>query len=170
MPKAKAKPKRQTEGTRSRVRPTNNGEYKKQGLVTVEMNSFEAELFAPEKLREVERTRPGILAQGRSDIVEEKYIVTARRIESTWEYTIDHDGKTSGYRGRSSTASSPTGKGSSPKSGGTQATTSYARSRMPTSRKPRTTKPRFTTRATTLPSHSRSWGRSKHPTKREAAA
>ena len=69
-----------------------DGEYKKQDLVTIEMDAFRAMLFAPEKLNAKAGTMPGILAQARDDIVEEQYIVTVRRIQGTWEYTIHHDG------------------------------------------------------------------------------
>ncbi len=58
------------------------------------MDSFAASLFAPEKLRQVEHNAPGILAQNRSDIVEEHYIVAVRRVQGTWEATIGHDGDT----------------------------------------------------------------------------
>ena len=67
-----------------------DGEYKKQDLVTIEMDAFRAMLFAPEKLNAKAGAMPGILA--RDDIVEEQYIVTVRRIQGTWEYTIHHDG------------------------------------------------------------------------------
>ena len=69
-----------------------DGEYKKQDLVTIEMDAFRAMLFAPEKLNAKAGTMPGILAQARDDIVEEQYIVTVRRIQGTWEYTIHHEG------------------------------------------------------------------------------
>ena len=68
-----------------------DGEYKKQDLVTIEMDAFRAMLFAPEKLNAKAGTMPGILAQARDDIVEEQYIVTVRRIQGTWEYTIHHE-------------------------------------------------------------------------------
>ena len=70
-----------------------DGEYKKQDLVTIEMDAFRAMLFAPEKLKAKTTATPGILAQARDDIVEEQYIVTVRRIQGTWEYTIHHDGQ-----------------------------------------------------------------------------
>ena len=69
-----------------------DGEYKKQDLVTIEMDAFRAMLFAPEKLNAKANAMPGVLAQARDDIVEEQYIVTVRRIQGTWEYTIHHDG------------------------------------------------------------------------------
>ena len=69
-----------------------DGEYKKQDLVTIEMDAFRAMLFAPAKLQAKTTAAPGILAQARDDIVEEQYIVTVRRIQGTWEYTIHHDG------------------------------------------------------------------------------
>ena len=70
-----------------------DGEYKKQDLVTIEMDAFRAMLFAPQKLEEKTTAMPGILAQARVDVVEERYIVTVRRIQGTWEYTIHHDGQ-----------------------------------------------------------------------------
>ncbi len=70
-----------------------DGEYKKQDLVTIEMDAFRAMLFAPQKLEEKTTAMPGILAQARVDVVEEQYIVTVRRIQGTWEYTIHHDGQ-----------------------------------------------------------------------------
>ena len=74
-----------------------DGEYKKQDLVSravaaVKMDAFRAMLFAPEKLNAKANAMPGVLAQARDDIVEEQYIVTVRRIQGTWEYTIHHDG------------------------------------------------------------------------------
>lgn len=69
-----------------------DGEYKKQDLVTIEMDAFRAMLFAPEKLKVKATAMPGVLAQARDDIVEEQYIVTVRRIQATWEYVIHHDG------------------------------------------------------------------------------
>lgn len=68
----------------------NPGEYKRQSLITVEMDAFQASLFAPEKLKELERTTPGVLAQARDDVIEEQYIVTTRRIQGTWEYEVTH--------------------------------------------------------------------------------
>ena len=70
-----------------------DGEYKKQDLVTIEMDAFRAMLFAPQKLEAKTTAMPGILAQARVDVVEEQYIVTVRRIQGTWEYTIHHDGQ-----------------------------------------------------------------------------
>ena len=70
-----------------------DGEYKKQDLVTIEMDASRAMLFAPQKLKAKTTAIPGILAQARDDIVEEQYIVTVRRIQGTWEYTIRHDGQ-----------------------------------------------------------------------------
>ena len=70
-----------------------DGEYKKQDLVTIEMDAFRAMLFAPQKLETKTMAMPGILAQARDDIVEEQYIITVRRIQGTWEYTIHDDGQ-----------------------------------------------------------------------------
>ena len=60
-----------------------DGEYKKQDLVTIEMDASRAMLFAPQKLKAKTTAMPGILAQARDDIVEEQYIVTVRRIQGT---------------------------------------------------------------------------------------
>ena len=62
-----------------------DGEYKKQDLVTIEMDAYRTMLFAPQKLEAKTTAMPGILAQARDDIVEEQYIVTVRRIQGTWE-------------------------------------------------------------------------------------
>ena len=70
-----------------------DGEYKKQDLVTIEMDAYRTMLFAPQKLEAKTTAMPGILAQARDDIVEEQYIVTVRRIQGTWEYAIHHDGQ-----------------------------------------------------------------------------
>ncbi len=72
---AKAKPKTKPKARERKPPQRMNGEYKKRGLVTIEMDSFAASLFAPEKLRQVELNTPGLLAQNRSDIVEEHYIM-----------------------------------------------------------------------------------------------
>ena len=52
-----------------------DGEYKKQDLVTIEMDAFRAMLFAPQKLEAKTTSMPGILAQARDDIVEERLVV-----------------------------------------------------------------------------------------------
>ena len=46
-----------------------DGEYKRESLVTVELDAFQASLFAPEKLKDVETRTPGILAQARDDVM-----------------------------------------------------------------------------------------------------
>ena len=67
-----------------------DGEYKRESLVTVELDAFQASLFAPEKLKDVETRTPGILAQARDDVVTEQYIVTVRCIQDTWETEFKH--------------------------------------------------------------------------------
>ena len=69
-------------------------EYKREGLVTVEMDSIQAALFAPRKLEQLNQERPGVFMQKRSSVIEEKYIVTVHRIAGQWEYTVEHDGET----------------------------------------------------------------------------
>lgn len=76
------------------VKRRQEGEYKKQSLVSVEMDAFQASLFAPGKLKAVETATPGVLAQARDDVVEEQYIVTTRRIQGTWEVEVQHVGDT----------------------------------------------------------------------------
>ena len=68
MAKSKVQSKRtnSSKGSRSSLR-ISNGEYKRQGLVTIEMDSFQDGLFASEKLRRITETQPSILAQNRSD-------------------------------------------------------------------------------------------------------
>ncbi len=68
------------------------GVYKRESLVTVEMDSFEAALFAPERLKELEVSQPGILARRSDDVIEERYIVVTRRTQGTWEYEVEHRG------------------------------------------------------------------------------
>ena len=71
------------------------GEYKRESLVTVDLDSFQAALFAPAKLRDLEVRRPGVLAQAREDIVTEQYIVTTRCTQGVWETVFQHvDGST----------------------------------------------------------------------------
>ena len=67
-----------------------DGEYKRESLVTVELDAFQASLFAPDKLKDVESRTPGILAQARDDVVSEQYIVTTRCIQGTWETEFKH--------------------------------------------------------------------------------
>ena len=69
-------------------------EYKREGLVTVAMDSIQAALFAPRKLEQLNQERPGVFMQKRSSVIEEKYIVTVHRIAGQWEYTVEHDGET----------------------------------------------------------------------------
>lgn len=69
------------------------GEYRKQSLVTIEMGDMEAALFAPAKLEEVRKARPGDAL--RSGIaLEEHYILTAHRLDGVYDYSITHDGET----------------------------------------------------------------------------
>ena len=92
MPKKPAKRKPATPGRRRKnLLPD---EYKREGLVTVSMDSIQAALFAPRKLEQLNHDRPGALLQQRSSVIEEKYIVTVHRIGGQWEYTVEHDGET----------------------------------------------------------------------------
>lgn len=75
-------------------------EYKRRGLVAVEMGEIEAMLFAPAKLKAIQDQEPGYLLKPRSAVVEEHYIVTVRRHDGTWEYTIQHDGEVSKIPGK----------------------------------------------------------------------
>ena len=68
-------------------------EYKREGLVTVEMDAIQAALFAPKKLEQLNQDRPGVFMQQRSSVIEEKYIVTVHRMAGAWEFTIEHDGE-----------------------------------------------------------------------------
>ena len=67
------------------------GEYRRRSLVTVEMDRFEAQVFAPEKLAEQERINPG-KALLDSVGVEEHYIVATHRLDKLWTITVEHDG------------------------------------------------------------------------------
>ena len=69
-------------------------EYKREGLVTVEMDDLQAALFAPRKLEQLTKERPGVLAQQRGAVISEKYIVTVHRVGGQWEFTVEHDGET----------------------------------------------------------------------------
>ena len=69
-------------------------EYKREGLVTVEMDDLQAALFAPRKLEQLTKDRPGVLAQQRGAVISEKYIVTVHRVSGEWEFTVEHDGET----------------------------------------------------------------------------
>ena len=71
------------------------GEYKRESLVTVDLDAFQASLFAPQKLKELETRTPGVLAQARDDVVTEQFIVTTRCVQGTWETVFQHiDGST----------------------------------------------------------------------------
>ena len=69
-----------------------DGEYKRESLVTVEMDSFEASLFAPQRLKELEVSQPGMLARRSYDVIEERYITVTRCVQGTWEYEIEVNG------------------------------------------------------------------------------
>ena len=69
-----------------------DGQYKRESLVTVEMDAFQASLFAPDRLKELETHQPGILARRTDDVVEERYIVVTRRTQGVWEYEVEHRG------------------------------------------------------------------------------
>ena len=56
-----------------------DGQYVRRSLVTLELDGLEATLFAPQKVRQIERETPGVLYQARDDVVEQWYIVTTRR-------------------------------------------------------------------------------------------
>ena len=77
---------------RRRRQKANPDEYRREGLVTVDHDSFSAMLFAPGKLQRIQDSAPGILMQNRFDVVQEKYIVQVRRIDQTWEYTVEVNG------------------------------------------------------------------------------
>ena len=78
---------------RRRRNKANPDEYRREGLVTVDHDSFSAMLFAPGKLQRIQDSTPGILMQNRFDVVQEKYIVQVRRIDQTWEYTVEVNGE-----------------------------------------------------------------------------
>ena len=61
----------------------------KEGLVTVRMDGFQASLWNPEKLKELETNRPGELFL-RNDIIRERYVV---EVLQTTRNVPDPDGK-----------------------------------------------------------------------------
>ena len=61
--------------------------YQQRHTVTIEMDGLEAELYAPAKLRRLQEERPGALAKT-GPALEEHYIVTTRRRDLEWEFTI----------------------------------------------------------------------------------
>ena len=67
------------------------GEFRKRGLVTIEMDRFQASLFAPAKLKALDEARPGQALRD-SVAIEENYVVSAHRLDGFWDYTIEHDG------------------------------------------------------------------------------
>ena len=62
--------------------------YTQRHTVTIAMDSLTAELFAPIKLRRIQEERPGSLARI-GPVLEEHYVVTTRRRDLDWEYTIN---------------------------------------------------------------------------------
>lgn len=66
------------------------GEYRRRSLVTVEMDGLDAALFAPVKLEQIKRTRPAALEE--SVVIEENYIVSTKRLDGRWSFTVEHDG------------------------------------------------------------------------------
>ena len=71
------------------------GEYKRESLVPVDLDAFQASLFAPDKVKDLEARKPGVLAQAREDVVTEQYIVTTRCAQGVWETVFQHvDGST----------------------------------------------------------------------------
>ena len=95
MPTRNSKKSRKpaTAPVRRRRQKANPDEYRREGLVTVDHDSFSAMLFAPGKLQRIQDSAPGILMQNRFDVVQEKYIVQVRRIDQTWEYTVEVNGQ-----------------------------------------------------------------------------
>lgn len=99
------------------ARKRQEGEYKRESLVTVELDSFQASLFAPEKLKTLEVQRPGVLAQAREDIITEQFIVTTRCTQGVWETVFQHiDGSTVALPESVSTRNGVAGGGGSPAS------------------------------------------------------
>ena len=74
------------------AKKTEEGQHKRESLVTVELDAFQASLFAPDRLKELETHHPGILARRTDDVVEERYIVVTRRTQGVWEYEVEHRG------------------------------------------------------------------------------
>lgn len=63
--------------------------FKRQSLVTIEMDEIEALLFAPEELAEVKAKRPGHLMDIPSDAVTRHYIVSTKRHDSgVWDVEV----------------------------------------------------------------------------------
>ena len=67
------------------------GEFRKRGLVTIELDRLSAALFAPEKLAALDKSLPG-QAIWDSVAIEENYVVSAYRLDGVWDYSIEHDG------------------------------------------------------------------------------
>lgn len=66
--------------------------YKRESLVTVKMDQFQASLFAPQRLKELEETQPGILFRRTDDVIEERYIAITRNYDGVWEYEMEIGG------------------------------------------------------------------------------
>ena len=66
-------------------------EYRKRSLVTIEMDSFQAMIFVPGKLKSQQEANPGKHLVD-SVAIEENYIVVTHRLDGNWDYTINHDG------------------------------------------------------------------------------
>ncbi len=91
MAKRNTKPKTGTKRLSKAGRGLLPGEYLKEDLVTVRMDSMQAALFAPEKLTTVQQTRPGDLVKN-TVVVEERYIITTHHRDGQWDYRIEHVG------------------------------------------------------------------------------
>ncbi len=68
-------------------------EFRRSGLVTIEMNRLEASLFARKKLAALDADAPG-RAMRDSVAIEDRWIAPAHRIDDVWEYEMEHDGIT----------------------------------------------------------------------------
>ena len=66
--------------------------YQQRHLITVEMDSLSAELYAPTKLRKLQEECPGALAKS-GPVLEEHYVVTTRRRDLEWEFTVSINGE-----------------------------------------------------------------------------
>ena len=66
-------------------------EYRKSGLVTIEMDRLEASLFSPAKLARLDEAEPGRAMRG-GVAVQERYIVDVHRVDGVWDIEVEHDG------------------------------------------------------------------------------
>ena len=66
-------------------------EFRRSGLVTIEMDRLEASLFAPKKLAVLDAEAPG-RAMRDSVAIEDRWIAPAHRIDDVWEFEVEHDG------------------------------------------------------------------------------